>query len=378
LGRCSFYALELTVAACLLLLPVPAQAQCPSNLLANPGLEEGEYKTESLGTSLSSALGNGWTPWSILGDATHNREVEYKVLDVATLPSAYHVHSGNHSQKFFTTWGTHTAGFYQRVAVAPGSRVIFTIWVQIYTGERELESDGNFISDLNWPTESNPSQGPGLYSVYAGIDPYGDVPAGFGAPPSANTVWTEPINEFDTRIITDSGSQVDQWVQLSVSTIAQANHVTVYTKGQPEFPVKHNDSFWDDACLMAEAPPTATPRPTNTSSPTPIATDTPIPTDTPLPTETPEPTLTLEPSATPTVLPISPTRVPTEIPTPDPPAPTANEGSSPAGATSPLATRASRASAIGGVDDLGPLLIYGGVVLLAIVAVAWMRFAQRR
>jgi len=27
--------------------------------------------------------------------------------------------------------------------------------------------------------------------------------------------------------------------------------VTVYTRGQPEFAVKHNDSFWDTACLTA-------------------------------------------------------------------------------------------------------------------------------
>ena len=149
---------------CLLLLACSLSAarvyaDCPGNLLFNPGFEEGSYRSEPLGTSLSSSLGNGWLPWSILGGATYNREVEYKVLDAGALPSRYHLHAGNSSQKFFTTWGTHTAGFYQRVKVIQGSNVTFSIWVQIYTGQRELRSGGHFISDLEWPKNRDNTTG---------------------------------------------------------------------------------------------------------------------------------------------------------------------------------------------------------------------------
>lgn len=280
-----------------LCLSISVSAQCPDNRLANAGFEEGEYKTESVGTSLSSGMGNGWMPWSILGDAVNNREVEYKVLAANTLPSRYHIHGGNHSQKFFTTWGTHTAGFFQRVKVVPGSEVTFSIWAQIYTGERELSSADEFISDLD--------RSPGNYRVFVGIDPRGDTPPGFGAPPSPNTVWSPPVLDRETRIIDEQGHQVDRWVQLSVSVIAQSDYVTVYTKGQPEFPVKHNDSFWDDACLIVVAPPSPTPMPT------PTWTATPPPTETPIPTETSAPTATVMP---PTATPLPPTE--TAIPDP--------------------------------------------------------------
>ena len=360
--------------------PASVVAQCPENRLVNPGFEEGEYKTEGMGTSLSSAIANGWAPWSILGDATINREVEYKVLHVSTLPNSHNIHSGARSQKYFTTWGTHTAGFYQRVALPRGTKVTFSIWVQIYTGERELESDGHFISDLEWSTMEQPNRGPGNYRVSIGIDPYGDTPPGFGAPPSPNTVWSGTINEFDTRVEVD-GIIDDIWAQVTVSTIAQADYVTVYTKGQPEYPVKHNDSFWDDACLYVEAPPPPTAAPTNTPTDTPVASPTAVATATPSATATPlPPTATLVPP-TATAVPATSTLAPTT------PAVTA----SPAAPTSAPTTRAAATTtAVTAADptppqetsaDLGvpgPILVYGGVTLAAIVGVLWVRLGRRK
>jgi len=367
------------VALLLLALPGPVAAQCPGNLLANPGFEEGEYKTEGMGTSLSSYLGNGWKPWSILGDQTKNREVEYKVLDARVLGPTTRIHSGLHSQKFFTTYATHTAGFYQRVPVPRGSKVTFSIWVQIYTGERELTVGDDFVSDL---------ENPGEYRVSIGIDPTGAEPAGFGAPPIPNTVWSGTLTEQDTRTHNEQGWEVDSWVQLSVSTIAQADHVTVYTRGQPEYAVKHNDSYWDDACLIAETPPTPTPRPTNTPTDTPIPTDTPLATDTPLPTDTPPPTDTPLPTDTPT---------PTATPVPEPSAQPADTPSPTAALqptdVQPLPSATAPGTAgdpTDGPPDSGPpgeagpggagetcaLPIYAGVVVLAVAMVAWVRIRR--
>ncbi|MCD6518557.1 MAG: hypothetical protein J7M05_01345 [Anaerolineae bacterium] len=354
-----------------------AWADCPGNLLANPGFEEGSYKTEGLGTSLSSNLGKGWLPWSILGDATYNREVEYKVLDAATLPSRYHIHSGNHSQKFFTTWGTHTAGFYQRVKVVPGSKVTFSIWVQIYTGERELLSGGNFISDLEWPTKPGQRRGPGMYRVSIGIDPYGDVPPGFGAPPSPHTVWSETITDYETRTTDAAGREIDAWVKLTVSTIARAEYVTVYTRGQPEYPVKHNDSFWDDACLVMELPPTATPRPTLTPTPTLLPSATSTPTATASPTVV-EPSPTPKPTATEVIPSPSPSIVPTERPTQlaevsntPSPSPTLEKQPTASPTLAPAPEQVAR-----GVQ-WGLILIYVGTFALAVAVVLWLRLGQR-
>jgi hypothetical protein len=204
----------------------PAQAGCAGNLLVNPAFDGGSHKTESLGTSLSSAVGDGWVPWFVRGDATYNREPEFKVEQVAIGGDR----SGGQSQKWFTTWGTHTAGTYQRAAVPAGATVTFTAHGMIYSGEDDGwdAAAGTFKSD--------PVQ-PGNYRIWVGIDPTGAVPA-MGSHPPDTVVWSPASMTTDT------------WVPLSVSAKAQGGAVTVYTKGAPEWPVKHNDSWWDDTCLV--------------------------------------------------------------------------------------------------------------------------------
>lgn len=207
------------------------QPDCPGNLLVNGDFEGGSRKTEAEGTSLSSAVANGWVPWFIRGDEVHNREPEFKVEQVAIGGDPFRVRSGGQSQKFFTTWATHTAGFYQQVRVPRGATVRFTIYGMAYSGEADNFDPGrkSFLSD---PLR------PGNYRMWAGIDPTGAVPAGMGLPPPETVVWSEPT------MITD------QWVPLSITVRAQGGLVTVYTKGAPDWSVKHNDSFWEDACLV--------------------------------------------------------------------------------------------------------------------------------
>ena len=298
---------------------VRAQEPCPGNPLANANMEEGSRGTGGLGTRPSSIVANGWNPWSIWSYSPYSQEAEFEIEDITRLGrySTYRVHSGQHSQKFSSTYGVHNAGFYQRVAVPTGSTVTFSTWVQIYTGEAHDVSDYNdeLISDLNHP---------GNYRVYVGVDPYGDEPGGFGAPPSERTVWSEPTIDRDTRRF-DGGLPYDGWVQIEVTTKAEADYITVYTRGQPEFPVRVNVSYWDDACLTVVTPTpvaTATPEFTPTPEPTPSPTVTPtlVPTatatETPLPTETPPPTETLIPTETPP--PPTETLVPTAPPTSTP------------------------------------------------------------
>ncbi len=226
------------------------QDPCPGNLLVNAGFEGGSRKTESIGTSLSSAVADGWTPWLLRGDERNNREPEYKLEDTNLSLTRFRAHAGRYSQKWFTSWGTHTAGIYQQVAVTPGTPLTFSIWAQTYSGEADGFDGVVFRSD---PKE------PGKYRVWVGIDPTGAVPAGVGAPPPDTVIWSEPDIHYD------------DWVQHFISTTAQGDKVTVYVKGQPEFSVKHNDSFWDDACLVVDpslraAPGKAAPAPAPSAS----------------------------------------------------------------------------------------------------------------
>jgi hypothetical protein len=249
-------------------------AQQP-NLLKNPGFEEG-FSARGAG---EVTVANGWEAWWVQGskeqtDQGFLRRPEYKGED-AFIFTMRRVHSGRFAQKYFTTYSTHIGGIYQVVPVPKGSRVTFSAWVQVWSSS---DPNPDYCKD------------PGNYAVSVGIDPYGGIDG-----TSSNVVWS------------DSVISCNQWIQLSVSTVAQADKVTVFTRGAVEFRVQFNDSYWDDAVLTA-TPPTPTPRP-----PTP----TPKPTPTPMPTDTPTPTPTDTPTPTPTCT-FTPTETPTPTATPTP------------------------------------------------------------
>jgi len=270
----------------------PLQGGCPGNLLLNPGFEEGfsdRRDPYNPGGPIAGELSmaNGWEIWYEKGSGIPGilHRPEYKPEDAARF-GYRRIHSGNFAQKFFSTYSTHNAGFFQRVRVPRGSKVTFSIWVQVWS------------NDLD---NVEKSEKPGKYRVQVGIDPTGGTDWR-----SPAIVWSEPVEHYD------------EYFQISVSTVAQANAVTVFTRGAPEWPVLHNDSYWDDACLIAIKPTptrTPTPRPTRTPTSTPTFTSTPTPTDTP--TITPTPTSTSTPTATPTFTPTA-TATPTPTPTPRP------------------------------------------------------------
>ena len=195
--------------ATLVLVPttVAAQEPCPNNLIANPSFEDGSHSAGDHGAPPAYVIGNGWNPWSTWGESPHSREAEFDVEDIALLGrySTYRVNSGKHSQKFSTIYATHNAGVYQRIAVPKGSKVTFSIWVQMYTGEEILWWDEEYYSDLN---------SPGNYRVYVGLDPYGDEPPSFGTPPSDRTIWSAPVLDRETRREGDHNRLYDAWVNI--------------------------------------------------------------------------------------------------------------------------------------------------------------------
>lgn len=294
--RISAFLLSVLMGVVLLALsPAAAQGQA-AGALRNPGFEGPGWQTQGVGTSVSSWLAADWHPWSVLGDKTQNREVEYKLITLETANSPdlrSHVHSGNHAQQFFTNDGSHTAGFYQRVQVPANTQVTFSIWVQIQTGQTLIYVDGRYVSDLKG--------GGGNYYAQVGIDPTGATMGHFGAPLPSTIQWSEPLWDITAHGQDENGNPADLWVPISVSARAQGQWVTLYTRGQCKFPTKYNSSFWDDASLAVFAPPTPTPVPPTSTLP-PVPTETLAPTATPSPsmTATAEPTATPRPSETPT------------------------------------------------------------------------------
>jgi hypothetical protein len=268
-----------------------------ANLLVN-----GDFEAGFRDVPPSSRLAVGWERWFVQGiEPGFNHEPEYQP-EWIWAPSHQVLH-GDFAQKYFNNFATHTGGIYQRVIVPRGSRVRVSVWVKVWSSD----CGDPCISPLEPCNEKGNSNG--NYRVSIGIDPTGGTDA------LADTVeWTEPVLRYD------------EWFQLSITTTAQAGAVTVFTRGEAEFRVANNFSFWDDARLELLAAPINTylPLVARNFAPTPVTTVTatptlpsPTPTETLPPTDTPEPTVTVEPTDTPTpTLEATPTTSPTPTVTP--------------------------------------------------------------
>jgi LysM repeat protein len=223
----------------------PAAAQ-GRNLLTNGGFEEPFSQFANYQTAV---VANGWTPWWVWGGGTVNRQPEYQ----PAAPYSNRVRSGGNAQKYFSFYGTHTAGVYQQVSgITPGNQLEFTIWAQAWSSNKD---------DACCSAES------GSLQMKVGIDPTG------GTDPFASTVVWSGFKEY-----------YDAWGQLSVRARAQSSTVTVFFYSAPQHPVKHNDVYLDDASLVVTDTSVAT-TPAPTSAPAAGPTATPVPTATPTPAQ---------------------------------------------------------------------------------------------
>lgn len=271
-----------------LLLPAgsrpAAWAQEPPNMLRNPGFE-GNYSPWSGIPEIQVAY--DWTPWWVerqSGDPGGiNHRPEYKQASGWLYPDR--VHGGSAAQQWFTFYSTHTAGMYQQVfGIHPGTRLQFSIWAQVWSS-----------------SEDDPGQSvdPGRINLQIGLDPTGNTD------PWAGTVAWSPIH-----------NQYDTWLQVAVEATAQTDTVTVFMKSAPLFPVKHNDTYWDDAVLIAieASPPTTQPSPTPATEPTEPAATVP-PTEASSATPPTEAASATAPPTEMTSATVSPTTTPTPAPT---------------------------------------------------------------
>jgi len=218
-----------------------------NDTLVNPGFEEGFYQYQGIG---ELKVPNAWTPWWNEGDKAPTgsvyRRPEWSPID--TTLAAYLVHSGNASNKMFTTYGAHNAGLMQRVKAVPGQWYTFSAWVYVWSSSKD---DGHKSEDPR-----------GRYRAMTCANPWGD-----------SNVWSD--TSICGKEIVD---QYDKWIQVSVTFQAWSNEVTLFTKGNPWWAVKHSDSTWDDLTFVQTS---------IGECPTPIPTLTPCVCPTPVPCPTP-------------------------------------------------------------------------------------------
>ncbi|MFZ0548341.1 MAG: hypothetical protein WAM60_23035 [Candidatus Promineifilaceae bacterium] len=176
----------------------------------------------------TAQMAPGWTPWW----RSHNpadpdyiiRMPEYAPANpVFTDPSR--VRTGDAAQKYFTFFSTHEGGFYQQVSVVPGVAYKFQIWGHAWSAQDDNDA------------YSGPQDG-SLYQK-VGIDPTGGDDW-----QSSNIIWSAERLQYDTYGL------------FEVSATAQSSTMTVYVYSRPNYAVKHNDVYWDDAQLLSlDTPP---------------------------------------------------------------------------------------------------------------------------
>jgi LysM repeat protein len=241
--------------------------QEPLNLLQNPGFEGDYFPWFGIN---EVQVAHGWTPWwrqrTEADPPAFFFKPEYKQANGYIFPNR--VHSGVAAQQWFTFHATHEAGMYQQVfGVTPGTRYRFTIWAQVWSSTED---------------NASVSVNPAYPNLQAGID----VTGGWN-PWAGTVVWSGTAASYDS------------WGQLGVEAVAQSDVITVFMRSNPNWPVKHNDVYWDDAVLVAVGvggepiPPTATlappPSPTATAAGAPALTATPTAPPPPTPTCAPAP-----------------------------------------------------------------------------------------
>jgi hypothetical protein len=194
----------------------------PTNLLFNGGFEN-EFHLYANKDGLH--LADGWSPWWVdqiknVDPAWKNRRPEYKRAVQLIDPSR--IRSGDSAQQYFTFWGTHIGGLFQRVMVPPNARLRFSVWGHAWSSEQNVP---------------RPSVNPTNVHMKIGIDPTGGID-----PHSASVVWSAEQNA------------IDEFKLFIVEATAQGGRVTVFIYSAPDEPKKHQDLYWDDAELIVLGP----------------------------------------------------------------------------------------------------------------------------
>ena len=211
-----------------------------TNLLMNPGFE-GEYttyiypepghidcgETDEVSTFCERAqMPDGWHPrWQQDGDPPPDDYIvapEYRPSTPDQV-NPDRVLSGGKSLHYWSFWSQHESAVFQQITVAPGDNYCFSVWGHAW-------SDRN-SNDWYSATPDRPNDD-GLLYQRVGIDPTG------------GTVYTA-----STVIWADERKQYDLFGLFKVEVEAEAPTMTVFMYSRADFPVKHNEAYWDQAAF---------------------------------------------------------------------------------------------------------------------------------
>ena len=223
----------------------PTPTPTPENLLKNGGFEGAFTRQWNVANDIwvNGRVAEGWMAWwrdpgepdseypgrCPQDDAACQPWHDPEYRETRGIPyTPPRIRSGDNSQMYFTSFGLHEGGVYQRaVGVPKGWRVTFTIWARAWSNDTEDTAESSGQPSLN---------------VQAGIDPTGGID-----PWGSTVIWSQ------------ASDTLDAWVENSVSALAQSDAVTVFFRSRPDRALKHVDVVVDDAQLILIGPPPPTP-----------------------------------------------------------------------------------------------------------------------
>jgi hypothetical protein len=218
-----------------------------SNMLANGSFEVDSWTRDTLywtpdGGPYSNPFGEiftpaSWTTWwregfpCATGYTFDEGRPEVHVIDLDDgFPDAARVRSGTRAAKQFTYWRCHEMGLLQQVDVVPGAHYDLTAYGHAWhTTCSSKPHSPPLDNDCETPLPDSWDQ------LQVGIDPTGGLD-----PHGSTVVWSTPVQQYGVY---------GQSIEL-VGVQASAAQITVFLRSECNFPLRHNDAYWDDVELQ--------------------------------------------------------------------------------------------------------------------------------
>lgn len=209
-----------------------------TNVLRNPGFEgigrplDNDYpnpdnwtqETFNGQTYNEIMTPEGWVTWWDEGGEYRRPEARVIPREPPYSEPPVRIYQGYYAAMYFTFYGRHDAGYYQRVTgLTPGASVYFYAHAHAWSCDDD-EHDGYSCGN------------PENQGFRVGIDPHGGV-----NPWSAEVVWSERLSAPD----------VYRRIGPVWATVGPEGAVTVFVRSDVQWwPYKHSDAYWDNAALM--------------------------------------------------------------------------------------------------------------------------------
>jgi hypothetical protein len=155
------------------------------------------------------------------------------------------MHSGAKGTLLFSFFRIHDAGLMQKVTVPRGARLKLTAQAHAWSNSKDGPnadvpgwSEGAGFGAFDKVVGETQDEAERNFTFWVGIDPTG------GTDPFADTVvWGEGRHIYNV------------FAELAVVAEAESAEVTVFLRSRALWPFKHNDAYWDDACLVIDVEP---------------------------------------------------------------------------------------------------------------------------